>query len=351
MSEGGVSAAYVNSAISSLRSELLGEINQVRRELRSEIARLEAEMREIGAMIVRAIEHQTRIIEAGVVATTTELEVTRAAMGEDFSRTRAKLDTQIESVLQIEVGKKVADATSLKAKLRAFVSDIKSRFDRSILGVAQNRELYNVTFRKLIEEYESKIRSIGAHIFEIRTEDIAPAVRAAAISYEQVHTLPIEMDLHRLAVRSASLDETLGLLKSSPLDEVLSSIDIVSAQVDSFAMKSVSPIESGSFCVEGLVTVSELSSKVLVGNQALTVDESRQINLRSTDPDLNLYAENVGDVLPLVANVEARSLRADEIVGLANAATALESSQLISSEALALFRDFLASGNLKYVEV
>ena len=55
----GVSASYVDSAISSLRHEMHREIEATRSEFRREIQRLEKEMIEAGKMIVNEIREQT----------------------------------------------------------------------------------------------------------------------------------------------------------------------------------------------------------------------------------------------------------------------------------------------------
>ena len=65
--------------------------------------------------------------------------------------------------------------------MAAFTNDLKSRFERAIITSGQNRELYNVAFRNLADEYAGKIKSIGAHIFQVRIDDIAPAFKAAAV--------------------------------------------------------------------------------------------------------------------------------------------------------------------------
>ena len=61
---------YVDSAINQLRSEMRGEMHQLKSWTEHEIQRLENEMREIGEMIVRAIDKQTMAVVGGVAATT-----------------------------------------------------------------------------------------------------------------------------------------------------------------------------------------------------------------------------------------------------------------------------------------
>ena len=182
MAEGsvGISAgevhSIVSSAVNSVRNELIGEINSVRRELEREIDRLEREMKEVGQMIASEIrnqtsflggkiENQTVAVVGGVAANTIMLERTKSQLEADFEKTRTKLDLQTEATLQIEVGKKMADAMASNGKLMAFAKDIKNRFERSLEAFYLNRQLYNVNFKKIFEEYTNKLKTIGEHIF------------------------------------------------------------------------------------------------------------------------------------------------------------------------------------------
>ncbi|TSA44425.1 hypothetical protein D4R49_00180 [bacterium] len=342
---------YVDSQIAALRSELHSDINLLRNEVAREIQRLEDEMREIGAMIVGAIDKQTAAVVGGVAATTIMIERTKLQIQEDFSKTRNDLALQTESTLQIEVGKKLSDATALKGKLEAFVSDIKFRFDKSIAQVALNRELYNVNFQKITDEYDNKIRTIGEHIFQVKQEDIAPALKAADVPYEVAHGLPIETDLLRLSARAENLDETLNLLKTSRLDEVLSSLDKLDNDLDSFAVGSTIPGDSVSICVEGLATTSPVSTRILVGMTATPVQSDAAVELSLVDNSLAPFDSKVSrdKIERMIGQRTFRDTSGPEIVSLSNAAKSLQARGLISNDARLLLEDFLGSGNLQFL--
>ena len=351
---------YVDSAINSLRSELHGEILDVQNEVRElsawvkgEIQRLENEMREIGEMIVHAIDKQTAAVVGGVAATTIMIERTKHQIEEDFTQTRSKLELQTESTLQIEVGKKLAEANSSKGKLDAFINDIKLRFDRAIAGVAINRQLYNLNFKKITEEYQNKIKTIGEHIFQVKLEDIAPAMKAARIPYEVTHSLPIELDLKRLSARAENLDETLTLLRSSRLDEVLSSLKTLDSTLDGFAAGDAVAGDNVALCVEGLAATSPTSTRVYAGLVASAIEGSKPISLSLADASLALFDSKDVEtqVQQTMAKRKFRDLSGPEVVALSKAAKELRSRKLISADAHALLDDFLGTGNLKYLEV
>ena len=350
--EGGMDYGYVDREIASLRSELQAEINQLRRWTEHEILRLEREMREVGEMIVDAINRQTTAVVAEVAASTIMMERTKRQIEEEAARTIAKLEIQTESALQIEVGKKFADATSLKGKLDAFVGDIKSRFDKSIANVVINRELYNLNFSKITEEYENKIKTIGEHIFQVKLEDIAPAVKAAAVPYESAHSLPIEMDLKRLAARSENLEETLQLLRSSRLDEVVNSLETIESSLQTFDAGPQRPGAQVRLSVDGLVTTSALATQLLVGKQAAAVVGAAPVALSSVDTSLEAFgsARNATKVASQMEGRRFRQATPAEVAELERAAGELLKKQQISAEAQNLFADFLRSGNLKVLE-
>lgn len=356
MSDGASGPSYGD--LSALRSELMAEINDVRGDVRTlqkwterEIDRLEEEMKEIGVMIVNAIERQTVAVVGGVAATTVMIERTKRQIEEDFSETRNKLQMQLESTLQIEIGKKVSDVSSTKSKLDAFIADIRHRFDNALLSVTINDQLYDVNFKKITDEYSNKIQTIGAHIFQIRSEDIAPAMKAAEVPYEMAHGLPVEMDLKRLAVRSENLEESLNMLKSSRLDEVVASLDTLDDALAGVVIEGNLPADTVPLCVEGIVTTSTLSTRLVAGQVAQHAG-SEPVSLSLADKELSMFERNsMLDELTLgIDQRRFRDVNGMEIVALVKAATELRTRNLISADAHALLSDFLGSGNLQYLE-
>jgi hypothetical protein len=376
MAEGpsGISAgevhSIVNSAVNSLRSQLMGEINGVRNEINSvrnelykEIQRLENEMREVGQMIATAIqnqtaqlsgqiENQTIAVVGGVAATTVMLERTKLQIEDDFTKTRTKLDLQTESTLQIEVAKKMADSSATHGKLMAFARDIKNQFERSIESFYLNRQLYNVNFKKIFDEYTNKLRTIGEHIFFIRDNDISPAIKAAEAPLQEIHGLPMEVDLFRLKVRAENLDEVLQILKDSRFDKVLNSLDSLESVLEAqFGLGASNPSSTETLSTVVLATTSPIATDLLVGREALPISGGQSVNLNDANAELSVFeSKKAQDYLfAAVANKEKRDPTPEEMGALLKAASNLARKKLISEEGVALFEDFIGSGNLKIV--
>ena len=369
MSQGstGISASEAaNIAQNVVRAELqqvYREISDVRLELQNEINRLEREMREVGEMIAAEIrqqtsqlgdqiENQTIAVVGGVAANTVMLERTKSQIEDDFSKTRTKLELQTEASLQIEVGKKMSDSVSLHGKLTAFVRDIRSRFERSLESFFMNRQLYNLNFKKIRDEYQNKIRTIGEHIFFIRDNDITPAVLAASSPLEEIHSLPMEVDLYRLKVRAENLEETLQMLKQSRFDAVLESLDSLEDSLSSqFAIDKPLTYTGGQrMAVVGLATMSSMSDDFIIGRDAMPVSDKSLVNISSAEAGLSVFESRVAmEKISVVINEsDSRAPTENEASALLSAADELLKRQLISEEALVLFRDFLNSGKLTF---
>lgn len=361
--------SIVNSAVSSLRSQLMGEINGVRNEINSvrnelykEIQRLENEMREVGQMIASAIqnqtaqlsgqiENQTIAVVGGVAATTLMLEKTKSQIADDFDKTRIKLDLQTESTLQIEVAKKMADSSATHGKLMAFAKDIKNQFERSIEAFYLNRQLYNVNFKKIFDEYTNKLRTIGEHIFFIRDNDISPAIKAAEAPLQEIHGLPMEVDLFRLKVRAENLDEVLQILKDSRFDKVLNSLDSLEGVLDARFGLGAGNTSTETLSTVVLATTSPIATDLLVGREAMLVSGGQSVNLNEANTELSVFESNKAQdyLFAAVANKEKRDPTPEEMGALLKAAASLARKKLISEEGVALFEDFIGSGNLKIV--
>jgi hypothetical protein len=358
----GVSASYVDSAISHLRSELRGEISELRSELLSEINRLEREMNELARQMIAAInaqtdrlagemQRQTVAVVGGVAATTAMLERTKQQLERDFESTREKLAEQTAADIQMEIGKKLADAAAAKAKLGAFTRDIDARFDKSLEGIYQNRLLYSLNFTKIFDEYANKLRTIGDHIFRIKNQDLEPAKRAAEVSPEQLHNLPIEVDMYRLRVRSENLDGTLSLLKTNRLEEVLESTTRLERGLrQAFAVDKVSGTDEAA--VYGMATMSKLGSSLFIAATAQSAGETQGINIAPPTGGFEMFSAEASKARVEAAMKSAKTRRAtgDEVKRLAAASRRLHDRGLLSQEALVMFEDFLGQDALQFVE-
>jgi len=198
--------------------------NDVRQDLEKQIDELMRDIRTVGDQIKSAIEFQTATIIAGVTATTAAVVSTKSEISDTRTQLSEKLTLQLRSELQLELGRKLNVARSASAKFKKFFQDIRSRFEKSIELVFMNRMDYDYLFNQIFDEYQNKIRTIGEHIFQIRDE-IRLVESSSSQSPETIYSLPMEVDLYRLDIRSEELDQTVSMLEASRLQEIKSSLN------------------------------------------------------------------------------------------------------------------------------
>jgi len=330
MSQSGVNQSYVDQSIDSLRNELKEHVN-------SRIAELMREISSMARQLERAIETQTAAIIAGVGATTAAVISTKSEISDTRTQLSEKLTLQLRSELQLELGRKLNVARSASAKLKQFFKDIRSRFEKSVENVFINRMEYDERFNQIFDEYENKIRTIGEHIFQIRDE-IRLVESSSSQSLETIYSLPMEVDLYRLEMRSEELDQTVNMLEASRLQEIKSSLDDLKDVIATLSYQKGIAAEQRAGLEALYVTSSTGDQDLLLGAKAsrspggsITVDNSI---LESPDSDIS---DNVAQsVIEALSTRQQRPLQEEELEELRKAIRTLSEDGIISPDDAAL---------------
>jgi hypothetical protein len=353
MAEGsGVSASYVDSQIARLKDYIDRRSDALERQ----IDQLEDEMRELAREMVNAIEKQTsslsediqfqtKALAAEAAATVAMLEATRRSLVE-------KLEIQTEAGLQVEIGKKIGEVKATHAKILAFSRDIDLRFQKSIESAGVNTALYDANFKKIFDEYENKIRTIGSHIFEIWENVIQPAQKVAAVDPDAFFRDAIDVDLKRLHVRAQNLDGTLALLKSARLDEILNSMGALDSRLDNEFAAASQPVAREMGLVEAISCISEGKSSLAIDVAAEGAGPSSATRFREPQQGLEAYtsAAAIDKVVATVGQKVARAPTDGELEELAVAAQQLLARNVISTEDMMMLLDFLEQEELEVVQ-
>jgi hypothetical protein len=309
------------------------EADKVRRDLENKLNKLMNDIRDVGNQLKSAIETQTATIIAGVTATTAAVVSTKSEIADTRTQISDKLTLQLRSELQLELGRKMNVARSASAKLKQFFQDIKTRFEKSVEGVFINRMEYDERFNQIFDEYENKIRTIGEHIFQIRDE-IRLVESASSHSLETIYSLPMEVDLYRLEMRSEELDQTVSMLEISRLSEIKSSLDELKAAVSSLSYQQGLPADQCSGLEVSYVTSSSGEHDFLLAAQALrspggsmTIDNSILEN-----PDSDLSIDVVKNALQALEARQQRQFNEEEYDELAEAIKTLSEDGIISPD-------------------
>ena len=333
-SGGGISEGQARAIARQIAQD---EAGKVRRDLEKQLNKLMNDIRDVGNQLKSAIETQTATIIAGVTATTAAVVSTKSEIADTRTQISDKLTLQLRSELQLELGRKLNVARSASAKFKQFFQDIKTRFEKSVEGVFINRMEYDERFNQIFDEYENKIRTIGEHIFQIRDE-IRLVETSSSQSLESIYSLPMEVDLYRLDMRSEELDQTVSMLEVSRLSEIRSSLDELKAAVSALSYQQGLPNDQRSGLEALYVTSSTGEQDLLLAAQALrspggsiTVDNSILEN-----PDSDLSADIVKTAVEALTARQKRQLGEEEYDELREAIKTLSEDGIISPDDAAL---------------
>ena len=313
------------------------EVANLRRYVDNELKQIMTDIRRVGDQLKSAIETQTAAIIAGVGATTAAVVSTKSEISDTRTQLSEKLTLQLRSELQLELGRKLNVARSASAKFKQFFQDIRSRFEKSVEGVFINRMEYDERFNQIFDEYENKIRTIGEHIFQIRDE-IRLVESSSSQSLETIYSLPMEVDLYRLEMRSEELDQTVNMLEASRLQEIKSSLDELKGAIANLSYQKGIAAEQRAGLEALYVTSSTGDQDLLLAAKAsrspggsISVDNSI---LESPDSDIS---DNVAQsVIEALSTRQQRPLQEEELEELREAIRTLSEDGIISPDDAAL---------------
>lgn len=313
------------------------EVANLKRYVDNELNQIMTDIRRVGDQLKSAIETQTAAIIAGVGATTAAVVSTKSEISDTRTELSEKLTLQLRSELQLELGRKLNVARSASAKFKQFFQDIRSRFEKSVEGVFINRMEYDERFNQIFDEYQNKIRTIGEHIFQIRDE-IRLVESSSSQSLETIYSLPMEVDLYRLEMRSEELDQTVNMLEASRLQEIKSSLDDLKGAIATLSYQRGIASEESAGLEALYVTSSTGEQDLLLGAKAsrspggsITVDNSI---LESSDSDIS--GEITQTVIKALSTRQQRPLQEEEYEELREAIRTLSEDGIISPDDAAL---------------
>ena len=337
----GISRSTAESIARSAAREALREAQRYTDQKVNEIMR---DIDQMSRELQRSIETQTAAIIASVGTTTAAVMSTK----DEVEQAKGQITLQLRSELQLELGRKLNVARSASSKFKQFFEDIKSRFDKSLQGVFINRNEYDVRFVQIFEEYEKKVRTIGEHIFQIRDE-IKLVENASSESLETIHSLPLEVDLYRLKLRSEELDQTIQLLEASRLQEIKSSLSKLQQAADALSFNNLNTSDNRIGIEALLVQSKNNKSDLLMGADAQRLPgASVQLQSELLGNADNYLDENLQAILERgLEQRQTRDLNSQEYQELQEAINTLSEDGIISPDDATFAEAVINSKNIK----
>ena len=254
------------------------------------------------------------------------------------------------AMVQLDSIRTYTEAIALSKKSTAFTQEIDQRFGKAVEGVVLNRILYDKHFSAIEESYQSKIRTIGAHIFQIWEEDLRPVEEAARIPASIHQELAIEVDLQRLAARSSLLDVDLDMIRSEHLEPLVALEASFERNIDAMFAIDGAPAEGTRILVPAVIAVDGNGIEVAVGVKANRSGAGVQLVQLGQVPDHERYCASAEGREEIRRRCKVRPMQPNEVESLSNALESLAARGLVDATLLPGYHEYLRKVPLGIVD-
>jgi hypothetical protein len=332
--------------------------------LQSEINRIKSEMSQIAnaieRMSARLSENISRV-EGAVKVSNTELVAiagTTAAtaasvlkfksdVAEGMDEARRLQERQTSAMVQLDSVRTITEARALSSKTSAFAQEVDERFAKAVEGVFLNRILYDKHFGAIKDEYQSKIRTIGSHIYEIWEKDLRPTEQAAQVPADAYQGLAVEVDLERLAARSSLLESDLDMIRDRHLQPLVALDAQLEQTVEREFAIAGGPREGTEVFVPATVVFTDDSAAAIVDS---VIDGDGGLAPRGRLPEHARYCESAEGRAAIRRACRVRPMTREEVDKLLGAMDRLAERGVIDGALLPGYRRYLESVQLGIVD-
>lgn len=352
----GQSSCNCAGAVAALQSQvqaLNSEVNRIKREM-SEIANA------IERMSARLSENITRV-EGAVKLSNTELAAiagTTAATAATVVKFKSDVSTGMEearrlqerqtsAMVQLDSVRTVTEAQALSSKTHAFAQEVDERFAKAVEGVFLNRVLYDKHFGAIKDEYQSKIRTIGSHIYDIWEKDLRPTEHAAQVPADAYQGLAVEVDLERLAARSSLLESDLDMIRDRHLQPLVALDAQVEQAIERTFAVDGAPREGTEVAVPAVVAFTDDTAFAIVDAAA---GPDGELSSRGRLPEHAHYCESSEGRASIRRACKVRPMTEEEVAQLFGALQRLAERGIIEEDLLPGYRKYLDVTRLGIVE-
>lgn len=319
-------------------------------------ARADAHDRRIHAMeaelsnLANVLERVGRSIEVRVDAANVLLGEVKTRLEEVEAQIVRTSEREVGTMVQLEVVPLVADATLASTRAQALQLEVDSRFDKAWEGVFLNRVLYDKHFSVISDEFESKIRKVGEHIYDVLS-DLEVADSAARVPESATTSLPVEVDLASLSSRSAQLDEDLDLLHREHLTPLVGLEEQFESAMAAEYSLDASPPDGTRLLVPCVVAMSRNGATVIADSRALH-DQTTGTVVLAPQGNLPEHQGAVADpewATRAMSDVQSRPMTAEETGYIRDALRRLAEKQLISERMLGGYLQYLDGSPMQLI--
>ena len=261
--------------------------------LEHQIQRIEAEMTEIAQAIrdvggflggkIDSTNSHLKIVQAEVAAVGVGIVAVKVSADKGFAETQKLQERQTSAMVQLDSVKTYTEAVALSNKAVAFSGEVDGRFNKAVEGVVLNRILYDKHFGAIHEEYGAKLRAIGSHIYAIWEQDFSRLEETARVPTSAYAQVSFEVDLQRLASRSAQLDQDLEMIRTQHLEPLVALEATFDRRVrESYALEGAR--EGDAYYVPAVVALTTDGADVTVDRRVVAQPDSAAGAMAELEP-------------------------------------------------------------------
>lgn len=254
--------------------------------IEAEMADVAQAIRELGGHLggkIDSTNNHLKVVQAEVVAVGAALLAVKTSTEDGFAATQRLQERQTNAMVQLDSVKTYTEAVALARKGASFGKEVDERFNKAVEGIVLNRVLYDKHFGAILQEFEEKVRAIGSHIYSIWEEDFSPLEKAARVPTSAYAEVSFEVDLQRLASRSAQLDQDLEMIRTQHLDPLVAlDGNFVRTVRETYAIDGA--VEGDAYFVPAVVVLTADAAEVTVDRCAVAPSDAAAGEIAELEP-------------------------------------------------------------------
>lgn len=379
--EGGLSASQVQSIVDSMLSPLRGELNRhasainaledemgrvadamngMTRELAHRLdeinsgqhtmVQLQASTQEITRDQLQRANLQLGVIETTNIAGFVKLNSGIDGVSRDVNAVDSSVQQMSRAVVQMEVIRLLNEARGPVERVRGFTDEIDQRFAKAVENVFFVRGQYDQLISTAMGEYDSKLRTIGEHIFAVYEQDFrAWAEEPMARAPEAELDLGLSVDEKRIEARAEVLETNLDAVGTERLDPLLEANRSLEHQLAARFSTRLEPqtefaVPLAARVYDNPTQPIEITSRLSPKIDATGLSLTPVAELSHFDESLQGKASELGK------QAQSRRLSPSELASLRAALERLASAGAFNPELLQGYNDYLDAFGIEVID-
>jgi hypothetical protein len=262
------------------------------------------------------------------------------------------IDRMAQALVQTEVIRLLYEAKEPTERVKTFANEIEERFAKTVESVFMVRSQYDQLLGTAMNEYDSKLRVIGEHIYRVLEDDFQKAAETPLCTPTgRTVELPLALDEMRLTERRTALEarfDKLGDDLIEPLLEAHRSLE------HTLASQFTVPIEASGeeIALPAALRIGVGGAVEVLGSVRVACESGasgqRQVTMKPAG-EAGARAAIASRIEPVAANIKSVALTADQRETLKKTLERLASEGRIDATLVPAYGHYLDTHGLEVV--